>query len=93
MKLSQQRRQCCRTSRTCQRCSAKGSTASNSKALPLIWENWDDFRARFDEDAKHAAEAVAAAKANDATRLWSRAPGHRPKLAAAATRCIAADPG
>jgi cytochrome c556 len=44
----------------------EGSTASNSKALPLIWENWEDFKARFDEDAKHAAEAVAAAKANDA---------------------------
>ncbi len=44
----------------------EGSTAANSKALPLIWENWDDFRARFDEDAKHAAEAVAAAQAGDA---------------------------
>ena len=44
----------------------EGSTASNSKALPLIWENWEDFKARFDEDAKHAAEALAAAKANDA---------------------------
>ncbi len=57
----------------------EGSTAANSKALPLIWENWDDFRARFDEDAKHAAEAVAAAQAGDAAALWHRAPGDRPE--------------
>jgi len=44
----------------------EGSTAANSKALPLIWENWDDFRGRFDTDATHAQEALTAAKAGDA---------------------------
>ena len=43
----------------------EGSTATNSKALPLIWENWDDFKGRFDADAVHAQEALAAATAGD----------------------------
>lgn len=44
----------------------EGSTAANSKALPVIWENWEDFKGRFDADAVHAQEALAAAKAGDA---------------------------
>lgn len=44
----------------------EGSTAANSKALPVIWENWEDFKDRFDADAVHAEEALAAAKAGDA---------------------------
>ena len=43
----------------------EGSTAANSKATPLIWENWDDFKGRFETDAGHALEALNAAKAGD----------------------------
>jgi cytochrome c556 len=43
----------------------EGSTAPNSKALPVIWENWDDFKGRLDADAVHAQEALTAAQAGD----------------------------
>jgi cytochrome c556 len=43
----------------------EGSTSPNSKALPLIWENWDDFKGRFDADAAAALKALEAAKAGD----------------------------
>ena len=43
----------------------EGSTAPNSKALPQIWENWDDFTGRFDANAVHAQDALAAATAGD----------------------------
>lgn len=43
----------------------EGSTGADSKALPVIWQNWEDFRGRFDEDARHAQKALEAAKAGD----------------------------
>jgi cytochrome c556 len=44
----------------------EGSTTAQSEALPLIWENWDDFKGRFDANAVHAQDALTAAKAGDA---------------------------
>jgi cytochrome c556 len=44
----------------------EGSITANSKALPVIWENWEDFKGRFDADAVHAQDALTAAKAGDA---------------------------
>jgi cytochrome c556 len=43
----------------------EGSTTSDSKASPAIWENWDDFKGRFDADAAHAQKALDAAKSGD----------------------------
>ena len=43
----------------------EGSITDKSKALPAIWENWDDFRARFDHDAELAASMIVAAQAGD----------------------------
>jgi cytochrome c556 len=44
----------------------EGSLIGNSKALPLIWENWEDFKARFDANAAASARMLAAAQASDA---------------------------
>jgi cytochrome c556 len=44
----------------------EGTIIGTSKALPLIWENWDDFKARFDANAASATRMLAAAQANDA---------------------------
>lgn len=43
----------------------EGSITGKSEALPLIWENWEDFRARFDKNAASSARMLAAAQAND----------------------------
>jgi cytochrome c556 len=43
----------------------EGTIIGTSKALPLIWENWDDFRGRFDANAAASARMLAAAQAND----------------------------
>jgi cytochrome c556 len=43
----------------------EGSATANSHALPAIWENWDDFRARFDHDAEAAAKMLVAAQSGD----------------------------
>ena len=43
----------------------EGSATADSKALPTIWENWDDFKARFDKDAASAQLMLAAATAGD----------------------------
>jgi cytochrome c556 len=44
----------------------EGSNVGGSKALPAIWENWDDFKARFDANIAASARMLAAAQANDA---------------------------
>src|SRR5690606_27193390 len=43
----------------------EGSIVGQSKALPSIWENWDDFKGRFDHDAEAAARMLAAAQSGD----------------------------
>ena len=43
----------------------EGSITDKSKAQPNIWENWDDFRARFDHDAEAATRMIAAAQSGD----------------------------
>jgi cytochrome c556 len=43
----------------------EGSVTDKSKAQPAIWENWDDFKARFDADAAAASVMLAAAVAGD----------------------------
>lgn len=43
----------------------EGSVTDKSKALPAIWENWEDFKARFDHDAESAARMLAAAQSGD----------------------------
>ena len=43
----------------------EGSITDKSKAQPNIWENWDDFRARFDHDAESAARMLTAATSGD----------------------------
>jgi cytochrome c556 len=43
----------------------EGSVTDKSKALPAVWENWDDFKARFDADAASAQLMLAAAVAGD----------------------------
>jgi cytochrome c556 len=43
----------------------EGSITDKSKALPAIWENWEDFRARFDHDAEAAGRMLAAAQSGD----------------------------
>lgn len=43
----------------------EGSTGDGSKALPSVWENWDDFAGRFEKDAASAAKMLAAAKSGD----------------------------
>jgi cytochrome c556 len=44
----------------------EGSITPDSKALPVIWEKWDDFKALLDVGAASAAKAQAAATAGDA---------------------------
>lgn len=44
----------------------EGSTASNSKALPSIWQDFSAFSALFTKAQDHAAAAIDAAKAGDA---------------------------
>lgn len=43
----------------------EGSIVGRSEALPLIWDNWDEFKGHFDRDAQTAAKALAAAEAGD----------------------------
>jgi cytochrome c556 len=43
----------------------EGSATDKSKAQPAVWENWDDFKGRFDADAAAAARMLAAAKSGD----------------------------
>ena len=43
----------------------EGSVVGDSKAQPAIWENWEDFKARFDADAAAAQAMLAAAVAGD----------------------------
>ena len=43
----------------------EGSITDKSKAQPNIWENWDDFRARFDHDAEAATRMLTAAQSGD----------------------------
>ena len=43
----------------------EGSNTDNSKALPAVWENWADFRARFDHNAETAARMLVAAQSGD----------------------------
>lgn len=43
----------------------EGSVTDKSKALPAVWENWDDFKGRFDADAATAQLMLAAAMAGD----------------------------
>lgn len=43
----------------------EGSITDKSGARPAIWENWEDFKARFDADAASAARMLAAAKSGD----------------------------
>ncbi len=42
-----------------------GSIAGDSRALPVIWENWADFTARLDAEKANASAMLAAAKAGD----------------------------
>jgi cytochrome c556 len=43
----------------------EGSTTDKSGARPTIWENWEDFRSRFDKDAEAAKAMLAAATSGD----------------------------
>lgn len=43
----------------------EGSVTGTSDALPVIWENWDDFKGRFDAGAAVAQQALDAARAGD----------------------------
>ena len=43
----------------------EGSITDKSKAQPNIWENWEDFRSRFDHDAEAATRMLAAAQSGD----------------------------
>jgi len=43
----------------------EGSGTDKSKALPAVWQNWDDFKGRFDHDAEVAARMLAAAQSGD----------------------------
>ena len=45
----------------------EGSITGDSKALPVIWEQWDGFVAIVDKGKEAATQAVAAAEAGDAT--------------------------
>lgn len=44
----------------------EGSSGGSSKALPAVWENWDDFKARLDANIAASSRMLAAAQANDA---------------------------
>lgn len=44
----------------------EGTIIGTSKALPAVWENWDDFKARLDANVAASARMLAAAQANDA---------------------------
>jgi cytochrome c556 len=44
----------------------EGSITDKSGARPNIWENWEDFKSRFDKDAEAAAAMLAAATSGDA---------------------------
>ena len=43
----------------------EGSITDKSKAQPNIWENWEDFRTRFDNAAEAAKRMLAAAQSGD----------------------------
>jgi len=43
----------------------EGSITANSKALPAIWENWEEFKAIFDADAESATLMLASAQSGD----------------------------
>ncbi|MEQ1771389.1 MAG: cytochrome c [Devosia sp.] len=43
----------------------EGSVVGDSKALPAIWERWDEFNAILVKDQVSAAAALAAAEAGD----------------------------
>jgi cytochrome c556 len=43
----------------------EGSIAGDSEALPVIWEEWADFEARFAEARGHSEAALVAAQAGD----------------------------
>jgi cytochrome c556 len=43
----------------------QGSITDKSRALPTIWENWEDFRGRFDHDAEAATRMLVAAQSGD----------------------------
>jgi cytochrome c556 len=43
----------------------EGSVTDTSNALPAVWENWEDFRARFDHNAEAAARMLVAAQSGD----------------------------
>lgn len=51
----------------------EGSLVGNSKALPAVWENWEDFKARFDHDAELAATMLAAAQSGDTAAFGAAA--------------------
>ena len=44
----------------------EGSITPKSKALPLIWENWDEFKSIFDADVAASKLMLAAAQSGDA---------------------------
>jgi cytochrome c556 len=44
----------------------EGSIVGDSKALPAIWENWDEFVAIVETGKQAATDAIAAAEAGDA---------------------------
>lgn len=43
----------------------KGSITADSRALPVIWENWGDFTARLAAEKANAQAMLAAAKAGN----------------------------
>jgi cytochrome c556 len=47
----------------------KGSTSDKSRALPAIWEKWDDFSKHPGQVKKAANDVAAAAKAKDDAAL------------------------
>lgn len=43
----------------------EGSATDKSKALPAVWANWEDFKARFDHDVELATAMLTAAQSGD----------------------------
>jgi len=43
----------------------EGSNTGESKALPAVWTNWEDFKSRFDHDVELATAMLAAAQTGD----------------------------